>query len=182
AIDDTSLKIMAQSWPQLEHFLFGSAARWLVPPSLTFIGLIHLIHYCPLLRNIEMPFNACPVDVSSAPFSSTNPNEKLRGLFCGDFSDRPSHRRGLPTAQIDAQVDHCGLLHSNHAQLPVWSSLIQFEVDWSRVNDLLDVLTTNAKSREREQHMAVQCWWSGRTWGVMDIRAIFVVLHSLHSL
>ncbi|KAG2345496.1 hypothetical protein BDR05DRAFT_862768, partial [Suillus weaverae] len=56
AIDDASLKTMAQSWPHLEIFCFGTSARWLVPPSLTFVGLVYLIHHCLRLRSIAMPF------------------------------------------------------------------------------------------------------------------------------
>ncbi|KAG1755951.1 hypothetical protein EDB19DRAFT_1902126 [Suillus lakei] len=37
AIDDASLKTIAQSWPHLESFWFGGAIPWLIPPSLTFI-------------------------------------------------------------------------------------------------------------------------------------------------
>lgn len=42
-IDDVMVKKMAQSWPQLEEFYLGNGACWLIPPSLTFIGLVHLI-------------------------------------------------------------------------------------------------------------------------------------------
>ncbi|KAG2066017.1 hypothetical protein BDR04DRAFT_1160737 [Suillus decipiens] len=145
AIDDTSLKVMAQSWPQLERFLFGSAARWFVPPSLTFIGLVHLIHHCPLLRNIEMPFNACPVDVSSAPFSNTNPNEKLHGIFVGISPIVHPIAVACQLHKLMPKLTAVGFYDSNYARLPVRPSLTQFEVDWSRVNDLLEVLTTNAK-------------------------------------
>ncbi|KAG1732228.1 uncharacterized protein EDB91DRAFT_1030907, partial [Suillus paluster] len=84
AIDDASLKTMAQSWPQLEKFWFGCAARWLIPPSITFIGLAHLIHHCPRLCHIEMPFSAYPIDdIDSEPFFKTIPNGKITEIDVG---------------------------------------------------------------------------------------------------
>ncbi|KAG1723610.1 uncharacterized protein EDB91DRAFT_1172445 [Suillus paluster] len=81
AISDASLKTMARSLPQLENFYFGCGARWLVPPSLIFIGLAHFIHYCRYLRSIGMPLSACAVDTDSEPFSETIPNEKITIIF-----------------------------------------------------------------------------------------------------
>jgi hypothetical protein len=83
AIDDASLKTIAQSWPQLETFWFGNAARWVTPPSLSFIGLAHLIHHCRRLHTIGMSFCACQVDIDSEPFSQTIPNENITKLSVG---------------------------------------------------------------------------------------------------
>ncbi|KAG2033853.1 hypothetical protein BDR03DRAFT_653583 [Suillus americanus] len=84
AIDDASLKILAQSWPQLEQFHFGGAARWVVPPSMTFTALVHLIQHCPRLHTVQMSFCATPVDYDNDPFFfETLPNEKITTLFVG---------------------------------------------------------------------------------------------------
>ncbi|KAG1847611.1 hypothetical protein F4604DRAFT_162400 [Suillus subluteus] len=142
-IDDTSLKTMAQSWPLLEHFVFGSAPRWLVPPSLTFIGLVHLIHHCPLLRNIKMPFSACPVDVNSAPFSNTNPSEKIRGLFVGTSPIVDPVAVASQIHKLMPKLITVGFYDWDIARFPAPSLFAQFEADWSRVNDFLKVLTTS---------------------------------------
>ncbi|KAG1858202.1 hypothetical protein F4604DRAFT_1192496 [Suillus subluteus] len=84
AINDGSLKIIAQSRPQLEYLQFGCAARWMTPPSVTFIGLVHLIHHCSRLCRIGVPFSACPVDINSEPFSNTTPNEKITEIDVGN--------------------------------------------------------------------------------------------------
>jgi hypothetical protein len=81
-VDDDALKDMVQSWPQLERFSFGTKARWLVPPSLTFIGLVHLIQHCPRLHWIDMPFRAFQINTNSEPFSRTIPNENATDLTC----------------------------------------------------------------------------------------------------
>ncbi|KAG2121833.1 hypothetical protein BD769DRAFT_1608594 [Suillus cothurnatus] len=147
AINDTSLKTMAQSWPQLEDFLFGSAVRWLIPPSLTFIGLIHLIHHCPLLRNIEMPFNACPVDVNSAPFSNTNPSEKIWRLFVATSPIVNPIAVACQLHKLMPELVTVGFYDWYPDEFPVPPQYAEFEADWSRVNDFLQVLTTSEKMR-----------------------------------
>ncbi|OAX36185.1 hypothetical protein K503DRAFT_667695, partial [Rhizopogon vinicolor AM-OR11-026] len=62
AIDDTAVKMMAQSWPQLEKLYIGSRSRWPTPPSLTFTGLVHLIRHCQHLHDIAIPFRASLID------------------------------------------------------------------------------------------------------------------------
>ncbi|KAG1885447.1 hypothetical protein F4604DRAFT_102299 [Suillus subluteus] len=83
AIDDASLRTIAQSWPQLETCLFGNAARWVIPPSLTFIGLVYLIHHCRRSHTIGMSFCACQVDINSELFSRTIPNKNITELSVG---------------------------------------------------------------------------------------------------
>lgn len=139
AIDDSSLKTMAQSWPQLEHFSFGIEIRSLVPPSLTFIGLIHLIQHCPLLQSIEMPFRAHPVDVNSTPFSDTIPSEKMRALFVGIS---PIVDPCAVACQLNRLMPKLTRLHfydRGLADLP--PLLAQYEADWVRVNDYLRVFS-----------------------------------------
>ncbi|KAG2144266.1 hypothetical protein DEU56DRAFT_790886 [Suillus clintonianus] len=82
-INDASLKTIAQSWPQLETLAFGGSARWLTPPSLTFVGLVHLIQHCRRLRMLQISFWACPVVFESEPCFTSIANEKITRLFVG---------------------------------------------------------------------------------------------------
>ncbi|OJA09364.1 hypothetical protein AZE42_08536, partial [Rhizopogon vesiculosus] len=82
-IDDDALKKMAHSWPQLEKFYFGTADHELVSPSLTFIGLIHLIRHCRHLCDIAMSFCASSMDTDCELFSQTIPNEKITRMRVG---------------------------------------------------------------------------------------------------
>ncbi|KAG0707384.1 hypothetical protein DFH29DRAFT_995174 [Suillus ampliporus] len=147
SIDDASLKTMARSWPQLENLSFGSATRWLVPPSITFIGLVHLIHHCWRLRSIEMPFCACPVDTNSDPFSETLPNENITRLFVGIS---PIVDPIVVACQLHillpklTTVDYFDCLD---AEFPVPLPFEQFEGRWDKVNEFLGVLTTVAIMR-----------------------------------
>jgi hypothetical protein len=137
AIDDSSLNTMAQSWPQLELFYFGSANRWLLPPSLTFIGLVHLIHHCPLLHTIEMPFSALPVDVNSTPFSDTSPNEKIHRLFVGISPILDPVAVACQLFELMPKLITVGFHDWKLAASPVLPLLAQYEADWDRVNDFL---------------------------------------------
>ncbi|KAG2072395.1 hypothetical protein BDR04DRAFT_1096608 [Suillus decipiens] len=84
AINDASLKTLAQSWPQLERFYFRSAILWLIPPSMTFTALVHLIKHCPRLHTVQMSFCADPVDYDNDPFFfETIPSEKITELSVG---------------------------------------------------------------------------------------------------
>ncbi|KAG2338013.1 hypothetical protein BDR05DRAFT_1062970 [Suillus weaverae] len=157
AIDDTSLKTMAQSWPQLEIFRFGSTNRWLVLPSLTFIGLVHLIHHCPHLHIIQMAFSACPVDVNSAPFSNTNPNEKIAGLNVGISPIVNPVAVACQLHKLMPKLGIVGFYNWNLAELPALPPLAQFGADWSRVNDSLQVLTSTTGAHVT----GLEIW----TWG-----------------
>ncbi|KAG0691795.1 hypothetical protein DFH29DRAFT_1010184 [Suillus ampliporus] len=137
AIDDASLKTIAQSLPQLENVSIGTAARWLVPPSLTFIGLVHLIRYCRRLRSIDMAFDACPVDIHSEPFSKTIPNNKIARFFVG----------------ISTVIDPIAVACQLHALLPKVTTvgywiLEHSEDQWRKVNEFLGVLNKSAEIRE----------------------------------
>ncbi|KAG2036104.1 hypothetical protein BDR03DRAFT_960788 [Suillus americanus] len=146
AIDDASLKTMAQSWPHLENFFFGSSARWLVPPSLTFVGLVHLIHHCRRLRSIALPFCACPVDVNSEPFSETIPNEMITKLFVGVSPIIDPIFVACQLHTLLPKLTSVGLLASD-AEFLVPPPFEHFEDEWKRVNDFLKVLFTNAKMK-----------------------------------
>ncbi|KAG1751340.1 uncharacterized protein EDB91DRAFT_601541 [Suillus paluster] len=148
AIDDASLKTMARSWPQLENFSFGSAARWLVPPSLTFIGLVHLIHHCRRLHSIEMPFCACPVDTNSEPFSKTIPNEKITRLFVGISPIVDPTAVACQLHIMLPKLTTVGLFDWLDAETPVPPPFEEFEDRWSKVNEFLGVITIIAKMRE----------------------------------
>jgi hypothetical protein len=82
-VDDGGLKHMAQSWPELEEFSLGTLERWVVPPSITFTGLVYLIQHCRHLQLIRIHFSACPIDTDSEPFSTTSPNQMITSMFVG---------------------------------------------------------------------------------------------------
>jgi hypothetical protein len=142
-VDDGALKIMVQSWPLLEVFSFGTEGRWLVPPSLTFIGLVHLIQHCRHLQWIEIPFRAFPIDTSSEPFSTTIPNENVTSFFVG-------------VSPVDDAVAVACQLHAlmpNLAHVGHWNreivrpSVAAFWDKWDRTNEYLRVLTRSAEIR-----------------------------------
>ncbi|OAX39074.1 hypothetical protein K503DRAFT_113848 [Rhizopogon vinicolor AM-OR11-026] len=143
-VDDEVFKDMVQSWPLLQEFCFGSGYHWLNPPSLTFIGLVHLIQHCPDLCHVEIRFAACPIDADSEPFSTTLPNERIGHLFVGS------------STIVDPTVVACQL----HALLPNLTNVICFEweteqreasfrEEWNRVDEYLRVLTKGAELREK---------------------------------
>ncbi|KAG0701340.1 hypothetical protein DFH29DRAFT_571137 [Suillus ampliporus] len=155
AISDASLKTMAQSFPQLENFCFGSDP-WLVPPSLTFTGLVHLIHHCRCLCSIRMPFSACSVDTNSEPFSETIPNEKITRLFVG-FS--PIVDAKAVVCQLHTLLPELIAVDIHHwmnNRLSAPPPFEHYEDEWSRVNEFLEVLTTSAKMREIKMGKAPQ--------------------------
>ncbi|OJA13359.1 hypothetical protein AZE42_04502 [Rhizopogon vesiculosus] len=143
-VDDEAFKDMIQSWPLLEEFSFGSGNHWLVPPSLTFIGLVHLIQHCRNLSYVEIRFAACPIDADSEPFSITIPNERIGHLFVGS------------SPIVDPMVVACQL----HALLPNLINVIRFEweneerevpfeEEWDTVEGFLRVLTKGAELRKK---------------------------------
>jgi hypothetical protein len=134
-VDDGGLKHMAQSWPLLEEFSFGTGERWLVPPSVTFTGLVYLIQHCRHLCLIEMHFSACSIDTSSEPFSTTSPNQMITSLFVG----------------LSPIVDPMAVTGQLHTLLPNLTRVIRhdcdeieypmldFEEEWDRVDAYLRV-------------------------------------------
>ncbi|KAG1738983.1 hypothetical protein EDB19DRAFT_868139 [Suillus lakei] len=138
AINDVSLKTLAQSWPQLEDFCFGCGARWLVPPSLTFIGLVHLIQHCPRLCTVEMSFGAFPVFYDTDPFFfETVPNEKITRLSVGmspildPMSIAYQLRRLLP------KLTKVHFLDWLDYDIPVLPPFEHLEDGWNNVNEIL---------------------------------------------
>jgi hypothetical protein len=133
-VDDEGLKNMAQSWPQLTQFSFGTKGRWLVPPSVTFTGLVYLIQHCRHLRWIRMHFSACSIDTSSEPFSTTSPNQMITSLFVG----------------LSPIVDPMAVAGQLHTLLPnltrvrhecdeIGYPMLDFEEEWDRVDAYLRV-------------------------------------------
>jgi hypothetical protein len=114
-VDDGGLKHMAQSWPQLEEFSFGTLERWLVPPSITFTGLVYLIQRCRRLHLIRMHFCACPIDTNSEPFSITSPNQMITYLSVG----------------LSPIVDPMAVAGQLHTLLPNLTDVIRH--DWDKV-------------------------------------------------
>ncbi|OAX41877.1 hypothetical protein K503DRAFT_767272 [Rhizopogon vinicolor AM-OR11-026] len=146
-VDDDALKNMVQSWPRLEVFYFGTATRWLVPPSLTFIGLAHLIQHCRHLYRIAIPFRAFGIDTNSKPFSATIPNKNVTSLFVGLS----------PIDDAEAVACQLHALMPNLTDVGHWSwqdlgqprqSVVAYDNGWNRVDDYLQVLTKSAKMRE----------------------------------
>ncbi|OJA10051.1 hypothetical protein AZE42_07687 [Rhizopogon vesiculosus] len=144
-VDDKAFKIMVQSWPQLEEFHFGSGYRWLIPPSLTFTGLIHLIHHCRHLHSIDMRFAACSIDDDSEPFSTTLPNHRITRLFVG-FS--PIVDPMAVACQLHALLPN--LTHViRHEWVDEYNREVTFDEEWIRVNEYLQVLAKGAVLREK---------------------------------
>ncbi|KIK37389.1 hypothetical protein CY34DRAFT_810380 [Suillus luteus UH-Slu-Lm8-n1] len=156
AIDDASLKIMAQSWPLLQEFYLGSGCAWLIPPSLTFIGFIHLIQHCRALRTVDMTFCACSVDTNIEPFSKTIPNENITKIFVG----------------MSPIVDVISVACQLHTLVPKLTGVNRFEElrdvrpmpqfqnfeeDWDKVNEFLVVLNAGAKMRESVCRATHEC-------------------------
>jgi hypothetical protein len=141
-VDDDALKDMVQSWPQLDTFSFGTKAPWLISPSLTFVGLVHLIQHCQHLRRINMSFRAFPIDTNSEPFSITIPNENVISLFVG-------------ISPIDDAMAVACQLHTLMPKLAVVDHWIddrdqnpRFGDEWEKAEQYLQVLTKGAKMRE----------------------------------
>ncbi|KAG1858157.1 hypothetical protein F4604DRAFT_2039137 [Suillus subluteus] len=144
AINDASLKTLAQSWPQLELFHFGGAAGWLVSPSMTFTALVHLIQHCPRLHAVRMSFYATPVDYDNNPFFfETIPNEKITMLsvVMSPISDPCAVAnmllRLLPKLE---RVDFCRWLLRDAPVPPLFN---QSDDDWIVVNKILAAKNKN---------------------------------------
>ncbi|OJA15265.1 hypothetical protein AZE42_11573 [Rhizopogon vesiculosus] len=143
-VDDKAFKNMVQSWPQLDEFRFGSGCRWLVPPSLTFTGLVHLIHHCRHLHRIDMRFAACSIDVDSEPFSTTLPNHKIARLFVG-FS--PIVDPMAVACQLRALLP-CLPYVTRHTWGTGYDDReVPFDEEWNKVDEYLQVLTKDAVVR-----------------------------------
>ncbi|KAG1783223.1 hypothetical protein EV702DRAFT_247715 [Suillus placidus] len=149
AIDDNSLKRMAQSWPQLEEFHFGGGTCWLVPPSLTFIGLVHLIQHCRRLRSIEMTFHASSIDTNSELFSKIIPNTHITSIDVGlsPIADPLAVACQLHTLLPNLTNIDCVLWLDHLPDLPPIFDHLGDE--WDRVNGFLEVLTTGAEMRKK---------------------------------
>jgi hypothetical protein len=140
-VGDDALKNMVQSWPLLEIFAFGTEFPWLVPPSLTFIGLVHLIHHCRHLRSVCMPFRAFQIDANSEPFSTTIPNENVTFFSVGVS----------PVDDAEAVAYQLHALMPNLTDVEYWDEelmpplVVAFGDKWDKTNEYLRVLTRNAK-------------------------------------
>ncbi|OAX35776.1 hypothetical protein K503DRAFT_802543 [Rhizopogon vinicolor AM-OR11-026] len=145
AISDATLKLMTQSWPRLEEIRFGSTTRRPKIPSLTFIGLVHLIQHCRQLRDIEMSFCACSIDINCEPFSRTIPNEKITSIFVGIS---PIINPIAVAGQLHALMPN--LTTVNVARMLSFPPPFGLYKDgWSRVDEFLVVLTEGAKIRAK---------------------------------
>ncbi|OAX33883.1 hypothetical protein K503DRAFT_775124 [Rhizopogon vinicolor AM-OR11-026] len=160
AIDDVAVKMMAQSWPQLEQFYLGSRARWPTPPSLTFTGLVHLIRHCQHLHDIAIPFRASLIDNNSEPFSKTIPNAKITHIY-------------VVNCPIDAAIV-TAVACQLHTLLPNLTSMrhhfpwhswynahplqgLERSVEWGRVEELLGVVVKCTEMREKQVQVLQEC-------------------------
>jgi len=153
AIDDAMIKTMAQSWPLLEEFRIGDGACWLIPPSLTFTGFVHLIRHCQHLCNIAMPFRASLIDRNSEPFSKTIPNTKITNICVGN-----SPIDAAITAAVACQL-HVLLPNLSYVDCFNWEVWYDTEdppeefehsrVEWERMEEFLKVPTKAAKMKQR---------------------------------
>jgi hypothetical protein len=146
AIDDATLKIMARSWPQLEEFRFGSETRRLDPPSLTFIGLVHLIQHCRYLRNVEMGLNACPIDISCEPFLSTIPNENITSIFVGIS---PIVNPMAVACQLHMLLPNLTTVNAARILSRLPRPFKNIKDEWRKVEESLVVLTECAKMKKK---------------------------------
>ncbi|KAG1813265.1 uncharacterized protein BJ212DRAFT_1367582 [Suillus subaureus] len=110
-----------------------------MPPSLTFIGLVHLIHHCRRLHTIGMSFCACQVDINNEPFSQTIPNVNITELSVGmspivdPIAVASQLRRFLPKlTHVNSSLDW---LDDDIPTPPLFEHL---EEGWDRVNVLLE--------------------------------------------
>jgi len=132
AIDDAMVQKMAQSWPLLEEFYLGTKAGSLIPLSITFTGLVHLIRHCRHLCNISMVFHASSIYRNSEPFSDTIPNEKIIAIYVGNS---PIDDPITVACQLHILLPN---LHSvDHEFAP--RVPLPFEREWDRVGDFLAV-------------------------------------------
>ncbi|KAG2042316.1 hypothetical protein BDR03DRAFT_945032 [Suillus americanus] len=138
AIDDASLKIMAQFWPQLERFHFGGGICWLVPPSLTFIGLVHLVQHCRRLRTVEMTFHSL--------FSKIIPNKNMTNL-CAGFS--PIVNPLAVACQLHALLPKLTRVFTYNGISSGPALFQNLETKWGRVNKFLETLIAGAKIKEK---------------------------------
>ncbi|OJA15556.1 hypothetical protein AZE42_08168 [Rhizopogon vesiculosus] len=145
-IDDAALKIMARSWPQLEHFLFGSATKRVDPPSLTFTGLVHLIQHCRHLRNIEMPFSACAIDITCELFSNAIPNEKITSIFVGIS---PITSPVAVACQLHTLLPNLTTVKAGRILPSLPRPFRNIKDDWKKVDEFLVVLSESAKMKEK---------------------------------
>jgi hypothetical protein len=127
-IDDAELKIMAQSWPQLEEFRLRTGNE---TPDLTFIGLVHLVQHCRRLREITLSFHACSIDIKCEPFSKTTPNENITWIEVGVS---PIFDPDAVACQLHAILPNLTTLSS--------SSLAEFADPWEKVEQILRSLQT----------------------------------------
>ncbi|KAG1738988.1 hypothetical protein EDB19DRAFT_1852109 [Suillus lakei] len=138
AISDASLKTIAQSLPQLESFRFGGAARWLIPPSLTFVGLVHLIQHCPRLHFIQMSFCAMPVVYDTDPFFfETVPNEKITILGVGMSPISDPHAVVGILLKLLPKLHEVTFLDWLDDDIPAPPPFEQFDDGWDTVNEIL---------------------------------------------
>jgi len=149
AIDDGSLKILAQAWPQLEEFHFGGGICWLVPPSLTFIGLIHLVQHCRRLHTIEMTFHASSIDTNSELFSKIIPNKNITSMDAGVSPIVDPLAVACQLHALLPNLTNVFTLNSFKDISPLPAVFENLEAGWQSVNTFLNVLITGAKIKEK---------------------------------
>jgi hypothetical protein len=156
-VDDDALKKMLQSWPNLEEFYFGISTAPLVPPSITFIGFVYLIQHCRHLRDIQMSFRACSIAIDREPFSTTTPNKNITLLEVGDSPIvDPIAVAGQLYSLLPnlPEVSH-GFWENNWEDVP--PSIVDFNEEWDKVNEYLQVLTKSAEIREKRGESLEGC-------------------------
>jgi hypothetical protein len=149
AIDDGSLKILAQAWPQLEEFHFGGGICWLVPPSLTFIGLIHLVQHCRRLHTIGMTFHANSIDTNSELFSKIIPNKNITSMDAGVSPIVDPLAVACQLHALLPNLTNVFTLNSFKDISPLPAVFENLEAGWQSVNTFLNVLITGAKIKEK---------------------------------
>ena len=148
SINDSELKNMAQSWPQLEELSLGTATgEWPVyPPILTFVGLVHLIRYCRRLRYIAISFCAGSIDVECESFTKTIPNEKITHIGVGIS---PIVNPMVVACQLHALLPNLSYVQTDPDTSPLPHEFQQMKDNWKKVVGFLEVLVTGARMRDR---------------------------------
>jgi hypothetical protein len=145
-VNDDGFRRMAQSWPQLKRFSFGVGSAMLASPSVTFIGLIHLVQHCRHLRDITIFFHASSIDIKSDSFSRIVPNENIT---CIEVGDSPIVDPIAVACQLHTLLPNLTkVAHGYWHWGPVPPSIVAFNHEWDKVNEYLQVLTKGAEMGE----------------------------------
>lgn len=114
---DQHILQMAQAWPMLWKFKFGSSTD---PPLVTFFGLESFAKHCPLLQELAIHVDAGGV----SDVAVTHAAPKMKRL---DLGGR------LPDGRDDVIVRRIVSMWPTHQELYAWSDESAYYVHWSSI-------------------------------------------------